>query len=72
MPLDKLHANWAYTVIASLAWNLSRWIGLMLPVTGRWKKKHGEERRKVTRMQYLHRDRDSIYGGSRTSTLHSN
>lgn len=52
MPLDKLHANWAYTVMATLAWNLSRWFGLLLPVSPRWSSKHAEEKRCVIRMRF--------------------
>ncbi len=52
MPLGDLESNWAYTVIATLAWNLSRWMGLVLPVAGRWKLKHGDEKRAVTKMRF--------------------
>jgi hypothetical protein len=31
MPSDTLIANWAYLVIASLAWNLKSWLGICLP-----------------------------------------
>ena len=30
-PLDNLHSNWAYMVMASLAWTLKAWCGLLLP-----------------------------------------
>lgn len=52
MPLGDLHANWAYTVIATLAWNLSRWVGLVLPAAGRWAKRHAEERARITKMRF--------------------
>jgi hypothetical protein len=52
MPLGELHSNWAYTVIATLAWNLSRWVGLVLPEGGRWTKKHAEEKACVTKMRF--------------------
>jgi len=52
MPLGDLHANWAYMVIATLAWNLSRWIALVLPVTGRWRRKHEEQKERVLRMRF--------------------
>lgn len=52
MPLGDLESNWAYTVIATLAWNLSRWVGLVLPESGRWKKKHAEEKQHVTKMRF--------------------
>jgi hypothetical protein len=31
MPVAEFHANWAYLVIATLAWNLKAWTGLVLP-----------------------------------------
>ncbi len=30
-PSDSLNANWAYMVIASLAWDLKAWYGLLMP-----------------------------------------
>ncbi len=30
-PSDPLNANWAYMVIASLAWDLKAWYGMMMP-----------------------------------------
>ena len=51
-PLDNLHSNWAYMVMATLAWNLKAWFGLLLPVTGRWKEKHLAEKREVMKMQF--------------------
>jgi Transposase DDE domain group 1 len=33
MPVAEFDANWAYLVIASLAWNLKAWCGLLLPKT---------------------------------------
>jgi hypothetical protein len=50
MPLDTLLSNLAYAVIATLAWNLSRWVGLLLPETGRWAQRHAEEKNDVRRM----------------------
>jgi hypothetical protein len=31
LPVREFYANWAYLVIASLAWNLKAWAGLLLP-----------------------------------------
>ena len=31
MPSDDLVSNWAYMVIAALAWNLKAWYGLLVP-----------------------------------------
>jgi hypothetical protein len=51
-PLDNLMSNWAYMVMAALAWSLKAWAALLLPAGGRWKKKHEEERRKLLRMDF--------------------
>jgi len=34
MPSDNLVSNWAYMVIAALAWNLKAWVGLWMPNKG--------------------------------------
>src|SRR5882672_11076342 len=31
MPVDNLVSNWAYMVMAALAWNLKAWYGLLVP-----------------------------------------
>jgi hypothetical protein len=36
-PLNTLEANWAYMVIASLAWSIKAWAALLLPVAERWR-----------------------------------
>jgi hypothetical protein len=51
-PLNTLEANWAYMVIASLAWSLKAWAALLLPVAPRWRDKHVEERERVLRMDF--------------------
>jgi hypothetical protein len=51
-PVDNLLSNWAYMVMASLAWNLKAWSALLLPEEGRWKEKHGEEKHKLLRMDF--------------------
>jgi len=51
-PVNTLNANWAYMVMASLAWSLKAWAGLMLPIHPRWKEKHTEERELVIRMEF--------------------
>jgi hypothetical protein len=40
MPVDNLLSNWAYMVMASLAWTLKAWFALSLPEKGRWKSKY--------------------------------
>ena len=53
-PLNTLDANWAYMVMASLAWTIKAWFGLMLPVTPpiRWRAKHEAERNWVLRIGF--------------------
>ena len=51
-PVDNLTSNWAYMVMASLAWTLKAWFALSLPDTGRWAAKHALEKRKVLRMEF--------------------
>jgi len=53
LPVDNLTSNWAYMVMASLAWSLKAWWGLMLPTgKGPWRERHQQERRDVTRMEF--------------------
>jgi len=52
-PLDNLYSNWAYMVMAALAWTLKAWCGLLLPATpGRWEARHREQGRAVVRMEF--------------------
>ena len=51
-PVDNLVSNWAYRVMASLAWTLKAWLALILPETGRWKDKHKAEKQKVLTMEF--------------------
>jgi hypothetical protein len=51
-PLDNLTSNWAYMVIASLAWSLKAWSALLVPVHGRWKEKHEQEKQTLLRMDF--------------------
>ncbi len=44
MPLDNLYSNWAYMVIAALAWTLKAWYGLLVP--------DETESRRVVRMEF--------------------
>ena len=52
MPVDELVSNWAYMVMASLAWTLKAWFALLLPVKGRWATRHAVEKQSVLRMQF--------------------
>jgi hypothetical protein len=51
-PVNTLHANWAYMVIASLAWTMKVWSGLLLPVSPRWRQAHDAEREAIGRMDF--------------------
>jgi hypothetical protein len=52
MPVDSLVSNWAYMVMASLAWSLKAWSALLLPEHGRWSEKHRAEKRSLLRMEF--------------------
>lgn len=51
-PVNTLLANWAYMVMASLAWSLKAWASLLLPVVPRWREKHERERDDLLRMEF--------------------
>jgi len=51
-PLNTLEANWAYMVMASLAWSIKAWFALMLPITPRWRERHERDRQLVLRMDF--------------------
>jgi hypothetical protein len=51
-PVDNLLSNWAYMVMASLAWSLKAWAALMLPETGCRRKERQEEKRTLLRMDF--------------------
>lgn len=51
-PVDNLVSNWAYMVMASLAWSLKAWMALLLPTKGRWREDHVEERHRLLRMDF--------------------
>jgi hypothetical protein len=52
MPTGDLVSNWAYMVMAALAWTLKAWFALLLPDRGRWKEKHRGEKASVLRMEF--------------------
>lgn len=51
-PLNTLESNWAYMVIASLAWSLKAWFALTTPVSPRWRERHEADRERVLRMEF--------------------
>jgi hypothetical protein len=52
VPVDNLVSNWAYMVMASLAWTLKAWFALMLPEKGRWAARHRTEKQSVLKMGF--------------------
>ena len=64
MPVDSLVGNWAYLVMASLAWTLKAWFALLLPerggsnagagprTVGRWAAKYRDEKQCVLTMEF--------------------
>ena len=52
MPVDNLVSNWAYMVMASLAWTLKAWLALSLPEDGRWAALHREQKQAVLKMEF--------------------
>ncbi|HLZ99926.1 MAG TPA: IS1380 family transposase [Steroidobacteraceae bacterium] len=52
MPVDTLLSNWAYMVMAALAWTLKAWFALRLPTTGRWAARYVAEKAVVLRMEF--------------------
>lgn len=49
MPVNDLMSNWAYMVMAALAWNLKAWYGLLLPCAPR-----GQQILKMEFRRFLH------------------
>ena len=51
-PVDDLVSNWAYMVMASLAWSLKARSALLAPVSPRHAAKHEAEKRSLVRMEF--------------------
>jgi DDE family transposase len=51
-PVNDLVSNWAYMVMASLAWTLKAWAALLLPEEPRRAEEHRAERRSWLRMEF--------------------
>lgn len=51
-PLNTLVANWAYMVMAALAWSIKAWCALLVPVSPRWAKTHNDQRRRLLTMDF--------------------
>jgi hypothetical protein len=53
MPVDNLVSNWAYMVMAALAWSLKAWLALALPETpGRWQERHAAQKQQLVKMEF--------------------
>ena len=52
MPVGDLVSNWAYMVMASLAWTMKAWLALVLPEAGRWAAKHKAQKQSLLRMEF--------------------
>ncbi len=51
-PVDSLESNWAYMVMASLAWSLKAWAALLVPESPRHAAKHRSEKQTLLRMEF--------------------
>ena len=51
-PVNTLVANWAYMVMASLAWSIKAWVALLLPISARWRGRHVAQRDLLLRMEF--------------------
>lgn len=52
MPAGDLVSNWAYMVMASLAWTLKAWTGLCLPVSPAWRQRHEQQKQSLLKMEF--------------------
>jgi hypothetical protein len=52
MPVGDLVSNWAYMVMASLAWTLKAWMALVLPAEGRWGEKYKAQKESLLKMEF--------------------
>jgi Transposase DDE domain group 1 len=51
-PVDDLVSNWAYMVMAALAWSLKAWAALLVPESPRHAEAHRAEERELLRMEF--------------------
>jgi hypothetical protein len=51
-PLNTLVANWAYSVMAALAWSIKAWMALSIPISARWRAKHLAQRERWLNMEF--------------------
>lgn len=51
-PVNTLNANWAYMIMAALAWSLKAWAALSLRIDPRWRAQHEADREVLLRMDF--------------------
>jgi hypothetical protein len=51
-PVDDLVSNWAYMVMAGLAWSLKAWAALLVPESPRQAREHRAEKRELLPMEF--------------------
>lgn len=51
-PVNTLNANWAYMVMAALAWSIKAWISMRYPISPRWRARHLHEKRRILTMDF--------------------
>lgn len=52
-PVNDLVSNWAYMLMASLAWNLKAWLALWLPAPpGRWQEQHAAQKQTLLTCEF--------------------
>ena len=51
-PVNTLVANWAYMVMAALAWSLKAWCALLLAGLAPLGERHEEQRRRLLTMEF--------------------
>ncbi len=51
-PVNTLNANWAYMVMASVAWSIKAWAALTLPIDHRWRQRHTADQKSMLKMEF--------------------
>jgi hypothetical protein len=51
-PVNTLEANWAFMVMAALAWSFKAWSALLTPVEARSRTRHLQEKAQLLRMEF--------------------
>lgn len=51
-PTNTLNSNWAYMIMASLAWSLKAWAALTLSICPRWRQQHTRDQQRLLTMDF--------------------